>query len=303
MAVWFELFALYSGLFPLLVGCTGLIVGSFLNVVIHRLPIMMEREWRAEWQDACAEAYPGSSPQPSPLDALPERYNLLAPGSACPQCQTPIPAWRNIPLLSFALQRGQCHQCQAKISLRYPFVELGTGLLSLLLALHLGPTGQFLAAWLLLFGLIALTGIDLDTMLLPDQITLPLLWLGLLLNIDGLFVSLSDAVLGAAIGYLSLWTLFQLFKLLTGKEGMGYGDFKLLALFGAWFGWQALLPTILIASFGGAIVGLLMMASGRLKQGNPMPFGPWIALGGVIYLLWGTQLVSWYLNTMLGGIA
>ncbi|SHH98430.1 prepilin peptidase [Ferrimonas marina] len=306
MAWWLESFTLYPALFFSCVFLVSLLLGSFLNVVIHRLPIMMEREWKLE----CAEALELSGDQATLKtgtlnngnfnDGYPAQYNLVVPGSACPHCGTAIPAWRNIPLISYLAQKGRCHQCAEPISVRYPLVELATALLCTLVAWQLGPTPQFLAAWLLTLSLVALSAIDLDKMLLPDQITLPLLWLGLLLNIDGLFASLSDAVLGAAVGYLSLWSVFQGFKLLTGKEGMGYGDFKLLALFGAWFGWQAILPIILLASVGGAVVGITLMATGKLAQGKPMPFGPWIALGGFIYLLWGPQLVSWYLSAALG---
>ncbi|GAA5194283.1 A24 family peptidase [Ferrimonas gelatinilytica] len=303
MTLWLDLFTLYPWLFLLLTGLTGLILGSFLNVVIHRLPIMMEREWRAECSEFLAED--GSATAPSPARAVPAqeeepRYNLLVPGSACPHCKTAIPAWRNIPLLSYLLQKGRCHHCDKPISARYPLVELATGVVTLGLAWLLGPTPEFLAAWVLTLGLIALAAIDMDTLLLPDQITLPLLWLGLLVNLSGLFVPLEDAVIGAAAGYLSLWIIFQGFKLLTGKEGMGYGDFKLLALFGAWFGWQCLLTVMLIASFGGALFGITMIVSGKLNRENPMPFGPWIAFGGFVYLCFGQQLVAWYLTRMVG---
>ncbi|MFI3246923.1 MAG: A24 family peptidase [Ferrimonas sp.] len=295
--MWLELFALYPWLFGLMVFINSLLIGSFLNVVIHRLPIMMERQWLAE----CAEGLN----QSTPADPWPARYNLLTPGSNCPKCQTAIPAWRNIPLVSYLLQRGQCHHCANPISIRYPLIELGSALLCTAVAIKLGPTPLFLATWLLTFGLIALAAIDFDTMLLPDSITLPLLWLGLLVSL-GLggyhgFVDIESAVLGAVFGYLSLWLIFQGFKLLTGKEGMGYGDFKLLALFGAWFGWQALLPIILISSLSGAVVGIGLTVAGKLGQGKPMPFGPWIILGGVIYLFVGPQLVQWYLQMMVYG--
>ncbi|MBY5992135.1 prepilin peptidase [Ferrimonas balearica] len=292
MTHWIALFDQLPWLFIALSSVLGLILGSFLNVVIHRLPRMMEREWQLE----CAEALS----QPLPASTLPERYNLLVPGSACPHCGTAIPIWHNIPVLSFLLLKGKCHHCSAPISPRYPMVELLCGLSLGFLAWHFGPTPAFAAGAFLTLGLVALSGIDLDTMLLPDQLTLPLLWLGLLLNINGLFVPLEKAVLGAALGYLSLWGLFHLFRLLTGKEGMGYGDFKLLALFGAWFGYASLLPVMLLASFGGAVVGITLMATGRLSRDKPMPFGPWIALGGWLYLVWGNDVVDWYLSLMVG---
>ncbi|MBW3140388.1 A24 family peptidase [Ferrimonas balearica] len=292
MTHWIALFDQLPWLFLLLTTALGLILGSFLNVVIHRMPLMMEREWQQE----CAEALS----IPAPASELPDRFNLMVPGSACPRCGTAIPIWHNIPVLSYLLLRGRCHHCKTPISLRYPTVELLTGLATLFLAWHFGPSAQFLAAWVLTLGLISLAAIDFDTMLLPDQLTLPLLWLGLLVNLNGLFVPLEQAVIGAALGYLSLWSLFQLFKLLTGKEGMGYGDFKLLALFGAWFGYPALLPVILIASIGGAVVGIALQVSGKLGRGKPMPFGPWIVLGGWIYLVWGTDIVNWYLHTVVG---
>ncbi|WP_298443204.1 A24 family peptidase [uncultured Ferrimonas sp.] len=292
MTMWLELFAQHSWLFWLVVITTSLIVGSFLNVVIHRLPIMMERQWLQE----CAEGLEVSVPK----DPWPTKYNLLVPGSNCPKCQTAIPAWRNIPILSYVLQAGKCHHCSAPISIRYPLIELTTALLCLAIAIKLGPVDLFWPTWLLAFALIALAAIDFDKMLLPDAITLPLLWLGLLINIDAGFVALTDAVYGAVFGYLSLWSIFQGFKLLTGKEGMGYGDFKLLALFGAWFGWQALLPIILISSIGGAVVGIALTATKQLGAGKPMPFGPWIILGGLGYLFFGPELVNWYLHTMVG---
>ncbi|QIZ78547.1 prepilin peptidase [Ferrimonas lipolytica] len=292
MAMWLELFAQYNWLFLGVIGTVSLLIGSFLNVVIHRLPIMMERQWLQE----CAE---GLATTPA-KDEWPERYNLITPGSNCPKCQADIPAWRNIPLISYLSQRGKCHNCHSPISIRYPLVELLTALLCVAVAAKLGPTGLFLGTWLLCFGLIAAAAIDFDKMLLPDSITLPLLWLGLLLNIDTGFVTLADAVLGAAFGYLSLWSIFQGFKLLTGKEGMGYGDFKLLALFGAWFGWQALLPIILISSIGGAVVGIALTVTSKLDQGKPMPFGPWIIIGGLSYLFYGPELVNWYLHSVVG---
>lgn len=264
----------------------GLLIGSFLNVVIHRLPRMLERDWQAQ----CAELR-GETPA---ADA--PRYNLLTPDSTCPGCGHRIRAWENIPVLSYLLLRGRCSECGSRIGLRYPLVELSCGLLSVLVAWQFGPTPQALAALLLLWALLALTFIDYDTQLLPDQITLPLLWLGLLLNIDGLFVDLSTAVIGAAAGYLALWSVFHLFRLLTGKEGMGYGDFKLLAVLGAWLGWQLLPQIVLVSSLVGAVVGIgLILFRGR-ERSHPIPFGPYLAAAGLIALLWGPQINSGYLR-------
>jgi leader peptidase (prepilin peptidase)/N-methyltransferase len=263
----------------------GLLVGSFLNVVIHRLPRMLERDWDLQ----CAEL----NGQPLPEQAT---YNLLTPASSCPSCGHRIRPWENIPVISYLLLRGRCAACGAGISVRYPVVELVTGLLSLAVVWQFGPGLQALAALLLLWGLIALTWIDYDTQLLPDQLTLPLLWLGLLLNIDGLFVDIQTAVIGAAAGYLSLWLVFHLFRLLTGKEGMGYGDFKLLALLGAWLGWTLLPQIILLSSLVGAVVGISMILLGNLERQHPIPFGPYLAAAGLIALLWGEQINRAYLN-------
>jgi len=263
----------------------GLLVGSFLNVVIHRLPRMLERDW----QEQCAELR-GETPTPPPS------YNLLKPDSTCPTCDHRIRAWENIPLLSYLLLRGRCSQCGSAIGLRYPLVELTSGLLSVLVAWHFGPTPQALAALLLLWALLALTFIDYDTQLLPDQITLPLLWLGLLLNIDGLFVDLTTAVIGAAAGYLVLWSVFHLFRLLTGKEGMGFGDFKLLAMLGAWLGWQLLPQIVLVSSLVGAVTGVALILFRGRERSHPIPFGPYLAAAGLIALLWGPQINAGYLR-------
>ncbi|TKB51284.1 prepilin peptidase [Ferrimonas sediminicola] len=292
MDYWITLFQLQPWLFSSLVALLGLILGSFLNVVIHRLPIMMDRDWRVECQEYCE--------QPVTRSDLPTPFNLATPRSRCGHCLTPIPMKHNIPLLSYLLLRGRCHHCGATIGLRYPLVELLTAAVSVLLAWQFGPTPTFGALWLLSLGLIALAFIDADTMLLPDQITLPLLWLGLLFNLGDGLVPLEQAVLGAAFGYLSLWSVFQLFRLVTGKEGMGYGDFKLLALFGAWLGWKPLLLIILLSSLLGAGFGLIQLALGRLKRDNPMPFGPWIILAGWVALLWGDRIVHWYLTRVVG---
>ena len=277
---------LYYSLITLL----GLLVGSFLNVVIHRLPIMMERSWRQEFNDYFADA----AAEPQPEASAQATYNLVLPRSACPHCGHTITALENIPLLSWLWLRGRCRSCQAPISARYPLVELLTGLVSLAIALT-QPTGlALLGALLLSWTLIALTFIDLDKMLLPDQLTLPLLWLGLLLNLVGTFASLTDAVIGAAAGYLVLWSLYWGFKLLTGKEGMGYGDFKLLAALGAWLGWQCLPLILILSSLVGALVGITLIALRRHEQANPIPFGPYLAMAGWIALLWGEPLINWY---------
>jgi len=268
----------------------GLIIGSFLNVVILRLPQRMQ----AELTEACAEQR-GEQSEPLPNRWFGLDY-LITPASSCPQCGHRIRAWENIPILSYLLLRGRCSNCQTSISVRYPIVEAATGLLSLLIVAHFGPTPASLTALLLVWGLIALTVIDLDEQLLPDQLTLPLMWLGLLVNINGMFTDLVSAVVGAAAGYLSLWLVFQVFRLLTGREGMGYGDFKLLAVFGAFLGWQMLPLVVLLSSLIGAIVGItLVVVRGRDRQ-IPIPFGPYLAAAGLVALLWGEQINNAYLQ-------
>ncbi|TSE21365.1 Type 4 prepilin-like proteins leader peptide-processing enzyme [Tepidimonas alkaliphilus] len=259
----------------------GLLVGSFLNVVIHRLPRMLERRWAAE----CA-ALRGEAVAEAP------RYDLLAPRSHCPQCGTPIPWWRNVPLLSFALQRGRCAACGAPIGWRYPLVEAATGALFAGCAWRYGLEPAALAWAGFAAALLALACIDWDTTLLPDDITLPLVWAGLIAAALGWTgQALPDALWGAVAGYLSLWSVYWTFKLLTGKEGMGYGDFKLLAALGAWLGWQALIPLVLVASLLGAVVGLAMKALGRLREGRYVPFGPFLAFGGLLVWALGPRAV------------
>ena len=267
-------------------GIVGLCVGSFLNVVIHRLPKMLDRGWQAQ----CAEL----SGEPPP--ELPP-YNLITPRSECPACGHRIAAFENIPVLSFLFLRGRCSACAAPISARYPFIELLTGALTIAAVLRFGVTPTAAAACLLIWSLIALTFIDFDTQLLPDSITLPLLWSGLLANVVGFVpgVSLRDAVVGAIAGYVALWTIYWLFKLVRGKEGMGYGDFKLLAALGAWLGWQMLPLIVLLSSFVGAIIGIgLVVFRGRDHQ-IPLAFGPYLAIAGVIALFFGRSLISLYL--------
>jgi leader peptidase (prepilin peptidase)/N-methyltransferase len=274
-------FALAAGLF-------GLMVGSFLNVVIHRLPIMMERDWAAQ----CAELRGEPAPAFEPL-------SLARPRSRCPQCGHWISALENIPVISWLLLRGRCKGCSCRISLRYPLVELITGLLFALSAWHFGLGAAGLGSLVLIGALIALTGIDFDTQLLPDDITLPLLWVGLALNSAGTYTDLKSAVIGAMAGYLSLWAVYWGFKLTTGKEGMGYGDFKLLAALGAWMGWQMLPLTILMSSLVGAVVGIALMVFARHGRNVPIPFGPYLAVAGAISLVWGKPLTQAYLGTVL----
>ncbi|WP_088329960.1 A24 family peptidase [Lacimicrobium sp. SS2-24] len=267
----------------------GLMVGSFLNVVIHRLPIMMERSWKQEYQSYFHDEQVSKA----------ETYNLVKPDSACPGCGHKIRAWENIPLLSWLVLKGKCSQCNIAISARYPMVELLTGILSGWVAWHFGYGLPLIAGLVLTWLLVAMTFIDLDKMLLPDQLTLPLLWLGLLLSIQHTFVSPQDAIIGAAAGYLSLWSVYWGFKLLTGKEGMGYGDFKLLAALGAWVGWQYLPMIILLSSFVGAVLGLIMLSVQGKDKGQAIPFGPYLAVAGWITFMYGSQLSDLYWSWML----
>ncbi len=270
------------------VGVLGLMVGSFLNVVIHRLPIMLERAWRRECQMLLAL-------EPA-AEADNVVYNLMTPRSRCPNCAKPIGALENLPLVSYVWLRGRCSGCGTRISPRYPFVELLTALLSIAVAWQFGPTWQTGAALLLTWSLIALSFIDLDRQLLPDAITLPVLWIGLLLSLFDMFADSASSILGAVFGYLSLWSVYHLFKLVTGKEGMGYGDFKLLALLGAWLGWGKLPAMILLSSVVGAIIGIAMILLMRRDHRVPIPFGPYLAIAGWIALLWGDAINTAYLG-------
>ncbi len=281
--------------FGVVIFILSLLVGSFLNVVIYRLPIMLEREWDKDCLGYLSERMPELK-LPDPDTIHTERFNLNTPASRCPKCATKIKPWQNIPLVSYMVQKGQCAQCHVKISLQYPLVELFTALLSLAVAMHFGANWQGISAVVLTWALVALSGIDYHTKLLPDNITLPLMWLGLLININHTFVPLQDAVIGAAAGYLSLWSVYQVFKLLTGKEGMGFGDFKLLAVFGAWLGWSMLPAIIMISSAAGAIIGVSLIASKQLERSQQIPFGPYIAIGGWIALLWGSEINAFYLT-------
>lgn len=284
------LYSQYAWLYFFLLGLFSLLVGSFLNVLIHRLPIMLERSWRQEYQDYFAE---GDNPP-----AQTEPYNLFLPRSACPHCGHQITALENIPLLSWLFLKGRCSSCQHPISARYPLVELLCALASVSVAFYYPPGWALAGALLLTWILLALTFIDFDKLLLPDQLTLPLLWVGLLLNLSHQFVPLTDAVIGAIAGYMVLWSIYWAFKLLTGKEGMGYGDFKLLAALGAWLGWQSLPLILIISSCVGAILGITLVVMRRHQQSKPMPFGPYLAIAGWIALLWGEQLTSWYLGLL-----
>lgn len=261
-------------------GLFGLLVGSFLNVVIHRLPKMMD------YDEANYIAEVRGEPLPHP-----GRYNLMVPRSACPHCGHQIAAWENVPIVSYLFLRGKCSSCKAPISARYPLVEAVTGVLTALAMWHFGPTVQALAAIAMIWSLVALFMIDADTQLLPDQITLPLLWLGLLLNLQGYFAPLADAVIGAAAGYLVLWTVYWIFKLVRGREGMGYGDFKLMGALGAWFGWQALPALILMSSIVGAVIGGAMLLIQRKGSETTFPFGPYIAGAGLIVLFFGPDVL------------
>ena len=273
----------------MLAGLLGLAVGSFLNVVIHRLPRMMEREWRQQ----CAEMTGQAAVEPGPA------FNLATPRSRCPHCERPIRPLENIPLVSYAVLRGRCAGCGTAISLRYPAVEALTGGLSALAIYHFGPGLAGLGALAFVWAMITLSCIDFDTQLLPDSITLPLLWLGLLLNLSGTYASLPAAVIGATAGYLVLWSVYWLFRLATGKEGMGYGDFKLLAAIGAWVGWILLPLTILLSSLVGALVGILLIALRRQGRDVPIPFGPYLAAAGLVALFWGPTITEHYLGLIL----
>ena len=289
-----QLFQIYPRLLPIFTLLLGLIIGSFLNVVIYRLPLMMDQDWRGQCREFLSNELKDieSSREESP-------FTLSRPHSHCPKCKHPISALENIPLFSYLIQRGRCRHCDHPIGIRYPLVELLTGILSVVVVIQLGFTMQAAAALLLTWSLITLSFIDYDWQLLPDSITLPLLWFGLLLNMIPLWVDLETALLGTVIGYLSLWSVYQLFKLVTGKEGMGFGDFKLLALFGAWLGWQHLPLIIILSAAAGAVIGILLIVFRGHQRDKPIPFGPYLAIAGWIALLWGDPIISAYLNWAL----
>ncbi len=265
----------------------GAFIGSFLNVVIHRIPIMLERQWKSECQELL-------SPDKEILSQ--GKYNLCVPRSHCPSCDHQVKAIENIPIISYLFLKGKCSNCGIKISPQYPFVELLTAILTTIVVWKFGFSWQAFGGILFTWSLIALSGIDIKTHLLPDNLTLPLLWLGIIFNTFTIYIDLTSSVLGAIFGYLALWSVFHLFKLITGKEGMGYGDFKLLAALGAWLGWQSLPLIILLSSAVGAIIGIMMIVTKLQERSQPIPFGPYLAIAGWIAMLYGNQLIALYLD-------
>lgn len=278
-------------LYYVIAGMTGLLVGSFLNVVVYRLPVMMEREWRAE----CSQ-FLGIKTGFMPTE---EKFNLVYPGSACPHCRHKISPIENVPVISFLVLGGKCRECKNAISIRYPVIEIITCILTLIVAVHFGVTVQAILAVLLSWSLIVLTAIDYDHQLLPDSITLPLLWIGILSNMSGIFTDIYSSLYGAIAGYLVLWSVYFTFKIVTGKEGMGHGDFKLLAMLGAWLGWQSLPLIIIVSSLLGSVVGLSLIIFRGHNKSQPIPFGPYLALAGWISLLYGNELTRMYYNLMV----
>lgn len=287
-----DIFLYYPWLFPALAALFGLIIGSFLNVVIHRLPIIMEREW----QNECADSFPDAQ-----IEKPQGTYTLSTPRSTCPSCNTQLRIKDNVPVVSWLLLRGKCAHCSTPISPRYPLVELLSGGLCFIIASHFGFSYFSVALLFFTFTLIAATFIDLDTMLLPDQLTLPLLWAGIGLSLTEISpVTLTDSIIGAMAGYLTLWSVYWAFKLTTGKEGMGYGDFKLLAALGAWLGWQYLPMIILLSSLVGLVFGLIQLRLQKRGIDKAFPFGPYLAIAGWLSLIWGDQITHWYFSTILG---
>lgn len=277
-------FAQHHLALTLIASVLGLIIGSFLNVVIYRLPKMLEREWGNQ----CSELL---NIEFKPTEKI---FNLISPNSHCPHCQKDIAPWHNIPVISYILLKGKCGYCKTSISIRYPIIEIICGLMTALTAYHFGWGIALAPALLLIWSLIALTMIDIDHQLLPDNITLPLLWLGLVMNAFNVFIPLEDALWGAIAGYMSLWSVYWFFKLLTGKEGMGYGDFKLLAALGAWMGWQMLPLILVLSSLVGACVGIMLMIIKKQGRDTPIPFGPYLACAGFLAFMWGPMLVTQY---------
>jgi leader peptidase (prepilin peptidase)/N-methyltransferase len=302
---WISILQGNSAAFVTVVFLFSLLVGSFLNVVIHRVPIMLEREWKVQAREILSQASnadSGDTPASAAQLAAEPKYNLVVPRSACPKCGAAITALQNVPVISYLFLRGKCAKCSARISVRYPIVELVTGLLSAAVAWRFGFTWYTFAALLLTWVLIALTVIDFDTQLLPDNMTLPLVWIGLLVSLGTMIPELQlpvdtrSSIIGAVAGYLSLWSVFHLFKWITGKEGMGYGDFKLFAALGAWLGWQMLPLIILLSAFTGAVVGISLIVFRGRDKNIPIPFGPYLATAGWIALMWGSTLVEGYLR-------
>jgi len=277
------------------IGLVSLCIGSFLNVVIYRLPVMMQKEWQTECRLLLADELTSPKTEQTTSQTT-DTFNLLKPNSCCPKCKAAIKPWQNIPIFSWLFLKGKCATCDNPISVRYPIVEAITAILSLVVAYTFGATEQALLYIVVTWALVALTFIDIDHMLLPDQLTLPLLWLALIASVVGYIIAPSDAIIGAACGYLSLWSVFWLFKLITGKEGMGYGDFKLLAVFGALLGWQSLLTIILLSSVVGAVIGIALLSIQGKDKATPIPFGPYLAIAGWITMLWGSQLQNSYFN-------
>ena len=275
------------------VAILGLLVGSFLNVVIYRLPTMLKRQWKSDCESFLAQENE-TAPESNP--GIEQPFNLVVPRSRCPHCGHMITALENIPLLSYLFLKGRCRECKTPISIRYPLIELISATLVMLVAWKFGFNLQAAMAMLLSWALICLSIIDYDHQYLPDNITLPFLWLGLLLNLNGVFIDLPSAIIGAMAGYLVLWLVFQIFKKITGKEGMGYGDFKLLAMLGAWLGWQALPAIILISTLVGSIVGISLILFKQHDRNRPIPFGPYLAVAGWIVMMWGNEINNAYLN-------
>lgn len=273
----------------------GLAVGSFLNVVIYRLPVMMQNDWKQECDEYLREQ---GHPAAEKSEQKTEKFNLAYPNSRCPKCNTPIKPWQNIPVLSYVFLKGACANCKTKISPRYPIIEATTAALGALVFWHFGATTETLFGFVFLWSLICLTMIDADHYLLPDSITLPLMWLGIIANLFNTYTDLESSVIGAIAGYLSLWVVYWAFKLITGKEGMGYGDFKLLAALGAWMGWQYLPLIILLSSAVGALLGLGAIALMGRDKAKPLPFGPYLAVAGFIAFIWGDTLLQHYLQMM-----
>jgi leader peptidase (prepilin peptidase) / N-methyltransferase len=286
------LFTYYPWLFPGLAAMFGLIIGSFLNVVICRLPKMMEQEWRLDF----AEVFPNDA-----IDIKEPRLTLSSPSSHCPHCHNKIRFYHNVPVISWLWLKGRCADCHQTISVRYPLVEMLTAGMCYLIASHFGPTTYAIALLFFSFTLIAITFIDFDTMYIPDSLSLPLLWAGIILSLLRISpVDLESSIIGAIIGYLSLRSLYHLFKFLTGKEGMGFGDFKLLAALGAWLGWQSLISVILLSSMIGVIFGLLQLYAKKQGLDKPFPFGPYLALAGWISIIWGNDWLGWYISSVTG---
>lgn len=308
---YFELYAEHPLAFAFACGLLGLLIGSFLNVVIYRLPVMMEREWHTQCVEFLAEeeaVKAGAEPSPllgtkdsetEVLEKKEKRFDLMFPSSHCPNCQHKIKAWENIPLISYLLLGRKCRQCGEKISMRYPLIELLTGVLSFIVAWHFGYSEQAAAGLLFTWLLIALSFIDYDTQLLPDVITLPMVWIGLLLSLGVVFVSPTESIIGAVAGYLALWSVYQAFKLLTGKEGMGFGDFKLLAAMGAWLGWKMLPVMILLSSFAGAVIGIALIVLKLQNKEKPIPFGPYLAIAGWLTMLYGNEIMDYYFQVAM----